>query len=311
MKECADWFRPERGSEKAFFTALETFAKDSGHADLSKLPWAIWGHSGGAMWAHAMAIRHPDRVVAVVARSQAVVDGADKAASVPILFNYGVREKSGKFEKVHINSQAAFAQNRPQGALWSIAIDPMSEHDCRNSREISIPFLDALLAQRLPKAGMTDLGAVDTKSAWLGDNETFAIAAEKDFAGDKAKASWLPNETVAKAWQEFCKTGSVADTTPPPPPTRVRAHLNGKITWEVQADLESGVRAFNIYRDGKLFGVAEGEGKKSFQSHNYGDEPEPRLPRMNFPYPDPGGKSRYAVSAVNGAGMESPKVIAR
>lgn len=311
-KTCSDWFEPNQGSEKALLQALETLAKESMHPELPKLPWAIWGHSGGALWGHHMAIRYPDRVVAVVARSQGVVANADKASGVPILLNYGEREKTGKFEKVHANSDATFKANRPKGALWSLAIDPMSEHDCRNSRHISIPYFDALLSQRLPKAGETALAPVDTKSAWLGNLETFEVFAEANYPGDKAKAGWLPNEAVARAWSEFCKTGSVADTTPPPAPTRVRAHLNGKLTWEATADLESGIKAFNIYRNGELFGTVAGEGGKAYQSWNYGDEPEPRTPaKMNFAYPDPGGKSRYSISAVNQAGLESKKEVAR
>src|SRR5207302_324256 len=100
------------------------FAEKSGHPELAKAPWAIWGHSGGSMWACHMANRHAARVVSVWARSQALTEYNDKALAVPIVFNYGEGEKTGRFEAVHKNSQEAFAKYAPKGAVWAVAIDP-------------------------------------------------------------------------------------------------------------------------------------------------------------------------------------------
>jgi pimeloyl-ACP methyl ester carboxylesterase len=313
--QCSDWFLPTNGSEKAFFQALETFAEQSKHSELTLLPWAIWGHSGGALWAHHMAIRHPERVVAVIARSQAVVEANEGALHVPIVFNYGVREMKGRFEKVHANSAESFALNRPQGALWSPAIDPKSEHDCRNSRHIAIPYFDAALAQRLPVGGGVKLRPMDLSQAWLANLETLEIFPESKYPGDKAKAGWLPNEAVAKAWQEFCKTGEVADKTPPPSPRNVIVAAKdgkAKLIWAADIDLESGIRAFIVYRDGnRIATVVGGPKMKAFQAGNYGDEPEPRLPAMEFVDLAPVAGARYEISAENHAGLESAKTPAK
>jgi enterochelin esterase-like enzyme len=32
---------------------------------MAKIPWALWGHSGGGIWSDVMAALHPDRIVAV------------------------------------------------------------------------------------------------------------------------------------------------------------------------------------------------------------------------------------------------------
>lgn len=313
--KCADWFEPQSGSERALLVALETFAEQTKRPELSKVPWAIWGHSGGALWAMHLLDRQPHRVAAVWARSQALVEVQPAARAVPVVLNYGIGEKTGKFESVHKNSVASFAKHRPAGALWVLAVDPKSSHDCRESRRLAVPWFDAVLALRLPEqAGGVDLRPL-AAAGWLGDPETFAVAAVADYAGDKAKACWLPNEAIARKWQEYCKTGTVADSTRPPAPTQVRAILkDGVVTvsWSAVADLESGTKRFHIYRDGEkigsLGGAVGGANKDGdYQTHNYGDEPEPRPAPLR--YSDNAGKlsSRYEVTQENHVGLESPR----
>src|SRR5712675_1029051 len=63
------WFDPRNGSEKTFLQGLSDFAVKSGHPEIDKVPWALWGHSGGGIWADVMVALHPDRVAAVWMRS--------------------------------------------------------------------------------------------------------------------------------------------------------------------------------------------------------------------------------------------------
>ena len=53
------WFDPATGAEKTFLKALDDFAAKSGHAELAKVPWILWGHSGGGIWADVMAAPAP------------------------------------------------------------------------------------------------------------------------------------------------------------------------------------------------------------------------------------------------------------
>src|SRR6267378_4494924 len=62
------WFDPRQGSDRAFLRALDEFATKSGHAEIATVPWCLWGHSGGGIWANVMSILHPDRVLAAVLR---------------------------------------------------------------------------------------------------------------------------------------------------------------------------------------------------------------------------------------------------
>src|SRR5208282_3303598 len=63
------WFDPRRGSDKTFLRALGDFAAKTGHPELAKVPWALWGHSAGAGWADVMATLYPERVAGVYYRS--------------------------------------------------------------------------------------------------------------------------------------------------------------------------------------------------------------------------------------------------
>ena len=74
------------------------------------------------------------------------------------------------------------------------------------------------------------------------------------------KAGWLPNELVAKKWAQYTKDTVVSDDTPPPAPTRVT--LKGAVlTWQCEADLESGLASFIIERDGKEIASVPEKGK--------------------------------------------------
>lgn len=311
-QECADWSNPANGSEKALLSAIKTFAERSEHSELAAAPWAIWGHSGGARWAMHMMNRHPERTIAVFARSQAVTIMNEKTLAIPAILSYGVREMTGQFEKVHLNSQETLTKYRPKGALWAPAIDPKSEHDCRNSRHFAIPFFDAALTQRLADK---KLRSIDPRKAWLGNPKTFDIAPVGKYTQDKAKAAWLIDEHVARAWQEFVKTGEIVDKTPPAAPYGLNAaHIGNDniVTWLHDADLESGTRLFHVYRDGKKLATIGGAVTKAnpkgyYQVWNYGDEPEPRPAALR--YEDKKSKSTaiYEVSAENHAGLESAR----
>src|SRR5712671_6682324 len=98
------WFDPRRGAEKTFLRALSDFAVKSGHPEIDKVPWALWGHSGGGIWADVMAALHPDRVAAVWMRSGSSLmflshpeftdhDVPAAVYRIPMMTNPGVKEK--------------------------------------------------------------------------------------------------------------------------------------------------------------------------------------------------------------------------
>ncbi len=324
--DCQMWCDPRNGSDAAFQKCLTDLGAKSGHPELAKTPWALWGHSGGGHWAGGMVLLHPDRVAAAWLRSGVPLlkddpnrkgikahTLPDAALKVPLMCNLGtkegVTEKGKQFAGVWPANETFFNEVRGKGGLVGVAVDPLSSHDCGNQRYLAIPWLDACLTARLPKAG-DPLKAMPVDKAWLAPVLGGEAALAAKYA-EPLKAAWLPNEAIAKAWMEYVKDTKVTDTTLPPVPTNVRVQGN-KLTWEAEADLESGLASFVIERDGQfLANVPEGGknsfGRPIFQNLQYSDTPTQPLVPLAFTdtKPEAGKKHTYRVIAVNTAGLKS------
>ena len=322
--ECSLWCDPRNGSEKKFLQALGELATQSKHPELATVPWALWGHSGGANWVGTMLMLHPDRIAAVWLRSGSprLVSSQGKAtpleiptaaSAVPVMCNLGIKERDDRFAGLWKSTLAFFEEFRAKGALVGVAIDPNSSHDCGTSRYLAIPWFDACLTARLPrKAGSSALKPMPTKSAWLAPLLGNAAQPVARFTGDIPTSGWLPNERIARSWKEYVRDGKVIDLTPPPSPTHVRVSASGELTWEVEADFESGLAGFIITRDGvELARVpakpAGSIGRPLFQRMSYHDTPEKPLPAMRFNDTSAtlGEKYRYQVLTVNSVGLKS------
>jgi poly(3-hydroxybutyrate) depolymerase len=323
---CGLWCDPRNGSEQRFLQALTELAAKSQHPELATVPWALWGHSGGGTWVGTMLLLHPERIAAVWLRSgrpqfrsadgKTSFDIPAAAYAVPVMCNCGTKEgvtqKDGKFSGVWTGMRNFFEAFRGKGALIGVAVDPNSSHDSGNSRYLAIPWFDACLTARLPDKAADPLKPMPTEGAWLAPLLGDAALPAEQFHGDVSAAVWLPNERVAKAWAEYVKDGNVSDPTPPPAPTHVRLTAAGELTWEADADLESGLAGFIIERDGmELTRVPEKPagsiGRKIFQKNGYSDTPTPPLAEMRFTDTSskPGEKHDYRVLAVNGVGLKS------
>ena len=329
-QSCRLWCDPRNGSAKTFLRAIKQFASQSKHPELEKVPWCLWGHSGGGFWASLIETMYPERIVAVWLRSgtaYAVWEKGeipkpsipDAAYLVPMMCNPGAKEKDDKrFSGAWNGTLAMFQAYRAKGAPIGFAPDPRTAHQCGDCRYLAIPFFDACLAMRLPdkgSAGQT-LKPVDMKAAWLAAPLTDNPEPATSCAGKAEEAVWLPNEQVAKAWAEYVKTGAVSDTTPPPAAFNVRATWKPdqavELAWEAEADFESGIRAFIIERDGtELARVPDKPvgrfGRPLFQAMSYHDTPERPLPEMRLVdlSPTAGVKHEYRVIVVNGVGLLS------
>jgi pimeloyl-ACP methyl ester carboxylesterase len=326
------WFDPRRGSDKAFLKALADLASQSGHPELRTVPWVLWGHSGGAVWCDSMTILHPDRVAAVYLRSGSAflyrkrwglgfpeLEVPDAVYRIPYMDNPAIKEESRNVWEAGL---ATFREYRANGALIGFAPDPRSRHECGDSRYLAMVFLDEALALRLPAKGGASqtLKPLDTSKAWLAPPMGDLAVPAASYQGDQKEAVWLLNERVARAWTDYVRTSTVGgDTTPPPAPFRVRvwekAGAGNEITWDAEADLESGIRGFVVLRDGKELARVPQKpagqfGRPLFQEMSYHDTPMPPLsdlPAMR--YVDTSAKAgeahTYTVVTVNTMGMKS------
>ena len=330
--DCQMWCDPRNGSDHAFQKALVDLGKQSGHPELAEVPWALWGHSGGGHWAGGMLMLHPERVAAAWLRSGVplfeAVEGRniqphtlpDAALAVPTMCNFGTKEgytdKESRFKGVWPSNETFFKTMRGRGALLGIAIDPLTSHECGNSRYLAIPWLDACLSERLAEKSGQAIRPMPQQTAMLTplpvDEAAFTAAVPAgDFEGDLATSNWLPNPEFAIAWKQFVTDSNVADVTPPPAPTNV--HLDGdQLTWQADADLESGIAHFIIERDGKTVATVPEKpknpfGRPLFQGLQYSDTPAVPLATMRWTVDksEPGQESPFRVRTVNTAGLVS------
>jgi poly(3-hydroxybutyrate) depolymerase len=332
---CRLWCDPRNGSDKTFLRALGEFAAQSGHPELAEVPWCLWGHSGGGFWSSLMLTLHPERIAAIWFRSGSAFGAwsrgeipapqfAPAVYGVPVMFNGGVKEVDDpKHGPARVADRAMFKMWREHGAPAGFAPDPRTGHECGDSRYLAISFLDECLALRLPEPGSRtqQLRPVEMKDAWLAPMQGEEARPASSYTADLVEAGWLPNERLAKLRAEYVKTGATGDTTPPPAPTNVQAKPNAgaiEVSWEAEADIESGLQAFIIQRDGQdLAQLPEKPAGKSarplFQGLSYGDTPALLLPEMR--YTDTTAKSgerhEYRVIAVNGVGLKSAPSAAR
>ena len=174
------------------------------------------------------------------------------------------------------------------------------------------------MAQRLPEKGSLDqtLKPMNAGQAWLAPMFGNEAAPAAEYRGDLKESVWLPNEAVAKAWGEYVKTGAVGDTTPPRPPFHVNASYRGEqgaeITWNADADFESGIGGFLLLRDGEELAKVPQDpvgrfGRPLFQSMTYHDTPAQPLSEMRYldTSAKPGEKHAYTVVTINSVGLKS------
>lgn len=323
QQNCRLWCDPRNGSHKTFVQSLTDLAGKSGHPELAKVPWCLWGHSGGGYWASLMQTMYPERIVAIWFRSGTAFATWEKGEvpkpelpkamfAIPMMCNPGAKENGDKrFNGAWTGTLAMFKAYRAMGAPIGFAPDPKSSHDTGGSRYLAIPFFDACLAMRLPPKGSKSqkLKAVDKKSTWLAPLLGERAEPTKSYHGDVKDSVWLPNESVARAWMEYTRNAATTDTTPPPAPTNLK--LNGnELTWDAEADFESGIGGFIITKDGQEVAklpekpLARFNQAPLFQPLSYHDTPEKPLPEMKYAIA-PGAKGSYAVIAVNSVGLKS------
>ncbi len=329
--DCQMWCDPRNGSAAAFQKGLVDLGTQSGHPELSQLPWALWGHSGGGHWAGGMVLLYPERVAAAWLRSGVPMLEPNLSRpgikahtlnqgslQVPMMCNLGTKEgvtvKDGRFASVWPSNEVFFKAIRSQGGLIGVAVDPLTAHECGNQRYLAIPWFDACLSLRLPETAGEPLRQLHSRNCWLGDLAGTAVVSPANAASSDMKPlemCWLPDEVIAKKWLQYVKDTQVEDTSPPPAP--FNCTINGReLHWESEADLESGLAGFIIQRDGEVIATlpekpANPFGRPIFQKLQYSDTPTQPLVLMQFEdlTAQPDSKHTYRIIAINTGGLKS------
>lgn len=332
--ECTLWCDPRNGSAAAFQKCLADLGEAAGHPELTEVPWALWGHSGGGYWAGGMALLFPERVAAAWLRSGSppleAIPGRPTALpfteipaavkEVPLMCNLGTKEgvsvTDGRFSGVWPRTRDFFEKLRALDGCIAVAVDPLTSHECGNQRYLAIPWLDVCLTGRLPTTSGQPLRSLPREDAWLAPPLGTQAKPAASFTAqlskaDQLEAGWLPNAEIAARWKEYVRDTAVQDLSPPPAPHRVELR-EGKLTWEAMADVESGIQRFIVERDGQfLASVPERPqnrfGRPLFQNLQYSDTPTQPLAKMEFvdQTADPQKRHTYRILTENTVGLRS------
>ena len=312
---CHDWKNPSSGSAVALLKTLKEIGALTRHKEMADAPWLLWGHSGGGYWAQAMMKEYPERILAVFSYSPGLEPDWDYPAAtnkIPIMIRHAGPIGDACCWQTAVKT---FHQLRTAGGFASIAYTAHQNHNFSYVRNIGIPFYESVLSQRLPtgkKKGYKYMREMDTTKSWLGDTSGFNIYKAAGYPLNKAAASWLPDSATAVKWREYVITGTIVDRTVPPAPYDIkmlrRHNVTVSLTWKADADIESGISHFNIYKDNQL--VSRFPSSGSYQQFDTnGDDAYPILlpplqTDITLLWND---SSKITISTVNHSGLESAK----
>lgn len=285
---CSVWRNPDSGTAHALFKVLNDAGKNTGHPELSVVPWLLWGHSAGGYWILAMLKAYPERIMAAVCYSAAwnpQWNYSEATAKIPILMRHAGANDGDSSVLCWKTAVHTFHKLRNMDAPISIAYNAGQNHNFSYIRYMAIPFFESVMKQRMPKGHTNIMRDIDRSQTWLGDTLSLQIYKESDYTGKKSGLCLFPDQATAKNWKEFVTTGKVVDKTPPPPPFDVKVKWNNntlEVTWKADADIESGILRFNIFRNGILVGkLPESGDYQKFDTN--GDNTFPvNVPEMKF-----------------------------
>jgi dienelactone hydrolase len=219
---------PSHGVGRALFTALNQFAQQTGHTELSSAKLILLGFSGtGALFAHFVGYA-PDRIVASIPADPGHYDpvGIDNvhlppsALDVPELIMTGGADKISGTQRPY----DYFRLYRDRGAPWAFLVQNRTPHCCIiNTKRVLLLWLEEIIKLRQPSSSK-HLHRVDDRRGWLGFIRTCPSDVHDDWGGntwnacdasirqagqlppnDLIPAGWFPSRQVAQEWLEFIK----------------------------------------------------------------------------------------------------------
>jgi dienelactone hydrolase len=217
---------PSHGAGRALFTALDQFAAESGHPELSSAKLILLGFSGtGALFAHFVEYA-PDRVVASIPTNAGhynpmgldTVQLAPAGIEVPELVVAGGADKVSGTQRPY----EYFRKFRDRGAPWAFLVQNRTPHCCIvNTKPLMLVWLNEILELRQPSSAYP-LHSVDVSRGWNGYIRTCSSDVHDSWgtaawnvceariskSGNSAPrgmiaAGWLPSHRVAKIWLDF------------------------------------------------------------------------------------------------------------
>lgn len=203
---------------------LETLVGEIGakanHPQLGRLPVFTFGHSNGTGFSDLHAALRSERVLGWISYHC----GGSWQLRFPNLGRAPGLVMHGQKDALFTDQdQVVRSLRHDRDAAVSLMVEGEASHwpvDRPHAYEFMLAFCEACLRIRAPH-GLADgasLAPVRISEGWLasgydreaGGLQSPAIAAYRDFKGDRATANWLPDAAFAREWQQFCGTGAIA-----------------------------------------------------------------------------------------------------
>jgi hypothetical protein len=217
---------PSHGVGRALFTALDQFAQQTGHPELSSAKLILLGFSGtGALFAHFVGYA-PDRVVASIPADPGHHDPAGidnvrlppSALGVPELIMTGGADKICGTQRPY----DYFRLYRDRGAPWTFLVQNKTPHCCIiNAKPFILAWLDEIISLRRPSP-TKPLRKIDDHRGWAGFvracpteiRDSWGTATwdvcdasmqplHQAAPAGKIPAGWFPSRRLAAEWLDF------------------------------------------------------------------------------------------------------------
>ncbi len=213
------------------YERLEAMGQKCGHAELSKAPLFLYGHSNGTGFSAIFPATEAARVWGWVSMRPGTTFQVYQpgAAQVPGMVIFGEDDQFLMKPSKEENLAVVETLRRKHSAVWCQVVEPKTGHGPgEKTWPLVFSFLRHTFAVRVPaeadaRQGPVALTPLKPESGHLGQNwdpavggyQTLPVAPYASFAGEKEKASWLINAAFAADWRSFQRDGQVA--RPPQP----------------------------------------------------------------------------------------------
>ncbi|MCC3860403.1 hypothetical protein [Pseudemcibacter aquimaris] len=188
-------------SGKAIMNAIDHFAKESGHEELSYAPFLLWGMSAGGEINHEIASWVPERVIAYVVNKGGYYYSSvppEATRKTPGLYSIGLDDLPSR----NLMIKGMYLTNRRAGALWTLAEEKGVAHEVAGSRDLAVAYYEAIMEMRMVDGaiGYKSLKPVTEEMGTVGNIYNHTVGRVEE--ARKEDTTWLPNEDFAKLWKE-------------------------------------------------------------------------------------------------------------
>ena len=193
------------GIGDAVLAAMDSFAVQTGHDEISFIPFFINGYSWGGQFGYHFTKWIPERVLGFITQKGGYHDTTDAGGAIEVPGLMVIAENDAQYRIDNLTG--IFYDHRPQGAKWILAMEP----DVAHTLVVDYPFLDSFFNTvtdlRLPSTlnvfEPVALNIIPDSIGWLGNQSTYRIGSWYCYDGDMDSSSWFPTRQVGEYWQNF------------------------------------------------------------------------------------------------------------